>query len=131
MTFLSEGKRQKLHEIIFEADTFWGKAFDLMLILAILVSVLVVMLESVHSINLEYGKIFKIMEWGFTILFSLEYIARIISLKKPVYYMRSFYGIIDLLSILPTYLSVLFVGAHALIVLRIMRHCWIILNPIL
>ena len=121
MTFLSEGKRQKLHEIIFEADTFWGKAFDLMLILAILVSVLVVMLESVHSINLEYGKIFKIMEWGFTILFSLEYIARIISLKKPVYYMRSFYGIIDLLSILPTYLSVLFVGAHALIVLRIMR----------
>ena len=121
MTFLSEGKRQKLHEIIFEADTFWGKAFDLMLILAILVSVLVVMLESVHSINLEYGKIFKIMEWGFTILFSLEYIARIISLKKPVYYIRSFYGIIDLLSILPTYLSVLFVGAHALIVLRIMR----------
>ena len=121
MTFLSESKRQKLHEIIFEADTFWGKVFDLMLILAILVSVLVVMLESVKSINLEYGKILKIMEWIFTILFTLEYVARIIALKKPKYYVVSFYGIIDLLSIIPTYLSFLFVGTQALIVFRIMR----------
>ncbi len=121
MTFIKESRRQKLHEIIFEADTFWGKSFDLLLIVAILTSVLVVMLESVQSLNIKYGQIFKIVEWVFTLLFTLEYIARIIALNKPIYYIKSFYGIIDLLSILPTFLSLLFVGAHALIVLRIMR----------
>ncbi|MCK5207873.1 MAG: ion transporter [Cyclobacteriaceae bacterium] len=121
MTFFSESTRQKLHEIIFEADTFRGKFFDLLLICAILTSVLVVMMESVQSINLKYGNAFKTMEWIFTILFTLEYIARIIVLKKPIYYIKSFYGIIDLLSIIPTYLSLFFFGTQALIVLRIMR----------
>lgn len=121
MTFFDESKRHKLHEIIFEADTFWGKFFDLLLIAGILASVMVVMLESVQSINLKYGNTFKIMEWVFTILFTLEYIARIIVLKKPIYYVRSFYGIIDLLSIIPTYLSLFFFGTQALIVLRILR----------
>lgn len=121
MTIIGESKRQKLHEIIFGADTFWGKFFDLVLIWAILISVLVVMLESVNSFNVEYGKIFKILEWFFTILFTLEYIARIISLKKPLTYITSFYGIIDLLSIIPTYLSLFLIGSQALVVLRIMR----------
>ncbi len=121
MTFISESTRQKLHEIIFEADTFWGKFFDLLLIWGIIVSVLVVMLESVRSINIKYGNVFKIMEWIFTILFTIEYAARIIVLKRPIYYIKSFYGIIDLLSIVPTYLSLFFFGTQALIVLRIMR----------
>ena len=121
MTFISKSTRQKLHEIIFEADTFRGKFFDLLLISGIIMSVVVVMLESVQSMNLKYGNAFKIMEWIFTILFTFEYIARIIVLKKPIYYIKSFYGIIDLLSIVPTYLSLFFFGTQALIVLRIMR----------
>ncbi len=121
MTFLNDAKRHKLHELIFEADTFWGKFFDLLLIGAILVSVIVVMLESVYSLNMKYGKLFKVLEWLFTILFTIEYLARIIALKKPVFYIKSFYGIIDLLAIIPTYLSLLFVGTQALVVLRIMR----------
>jgi voltage-gated potassium channel len=121
MTFINETKQHKLHEIIFEADTFWGKIFDLLLIGAILSSVIVVMLESVYSMNIKYGKLFKVLEWIFTILFTIEYIARIITLKKPIYYIKSFYGIIDLLSIVPTYLSFFFVGTQALVVLRIMR----------
>lgn len=121
MTFFSDAKRQKLHEVIFEAETPLGKFFDILLILAILASVIVVMLESVKSLDLEYGKLFDTLEWVFTILFTLEYFARIISLKKPAIYIKSFYGIIDLLSVLPTYLSLFFVGTQALMVLRIMR----------
>ena len=121
MTFISDSTRQKLHEIIFEADTPLGKSFDLLLILAILASVLVVMLESVKSLDQKYGQLFDNLEWFFTLLFTLEYLARIFALKKPVYYIKSFYGIIDLLSILPTYLAYFFVGSQALMVLRIMR----------
>lgn len=121
MTFFTDAKRQKLHEVIFEADTPLGKIFDILLIVAILASVLVVMLESVKSLDQRYGALFDTLEWIFTILFSLEYLARIISLKKPYYYIKSFYGIIDLLSVLPTYLSLFFVGTQALMVLRIMR----------
>lgn len=121
MTFLSDDNRQKLHELIFEADTPLGKFFDILLIMAILASVLVVMLESVGSLDARYGKLFDTLEWIFTIMFTLEYIARIISLQKPLYYIRSFYGIIDLLSVLPTYLSLFFSGTQALMVLRIMR----------
>ena len=121
MIIIGEAKRRKLYEVIFGSDTFWGKTFDLLLICGILMSVLVVMLESVSSFNIVYGKIFKILEWVFTILFTLEYISRIIALKKPIHYINSFYGIIDLLSIIPTYLSLLFIGSQALIVFRIMR----------
>lgn len=121
MTFFNDSKRQRLHEVIFEAETPLGKFFDILLILAILASVLVVMLESVPSLDLKFGKLFDVLEWIFTIVFTLEYFARIISLKKPYYYIKSFYGIIDLLSVLPTYLSLLFAGTQALMVLRIMR----------
>ncbi len=121
MTFLSESKRQKLHEIIFEADTPEGKAFDLVLIIAILLSVAVVMLESVASLNHQYGNLFTTFEWIFTILFTIEYFLRIVALRKPYYYIKSFYGIIDLISIVPTYFSLFFVGSHYLMVFRIMR----------
>ena len=121
MTFFSDAKRQKLHQVIFEAETPLGKFFDILLILAIIASVIVVMLESVKRLDLEYGKLFDTLEWVFTILFTLEYFARIISLKKPIFYIKSFYGVIDLLSVLPTYLSLFLVGTQALMVLRIMR----------
>lgn len=121
MTFLSDRVKQKLHEIIFEADTQSGKAFDVALIIAILASVIVVMLESVESVRAEYSSILHTIEWVFTILFTLEYFARIISLRKPLNYLTSFFGIIDLLSIAPTYLSVFYVGTHALVVFRILR----------
>jgi len=121
MRFLNDEKRQKLHEIIFEAETPLGKFFDVLLIVAILASVFVVMLESVGSLSLKYGNLFFILEWIFTILFTIEYVLRIISLKKPIYYIKSFYGIVDFLSILPTYLSLLFVGTQALMVLRVLR----------
>ncbi len=121
MTFFNDDARQKLHEIIFEADTPLGKFFDLLLIVAILASVIVVMLESVTSLDRQYGILFDTLEWIFTILFTLEYFARIISLRKPYFYIKSFYGVIDLLSILPTYLSLLLTGTQALMVLRIMR----------
>lgn len=121
MTFFNDAKRQKLHEVIFEAETPLGKFFDVVLIVAILASVVVVMLESVKSLDQKIGRLFGILEWIFTILFTLEYFARIIALKKPYYYIKSFYGIIDLLSILPTYASLLFTGTQAFMVLRIMR----------
>lgn len=121
MVFLKDAKRQWLHEVIFEADTPLGRFFDILLIMAIIASVIVVMLESVGSLDARFGKLFDTLEWIFTVLFTLEYFARIISLKKPLYYIRSFYGIIDLLSVLPTYLSLFFSGTQALMVLRIMR----------
>src|SRR5210317_2206993 len=105
MAFLTDAQRQKLHELIFEADTPLGKFFDILLIVEIIASVIVVMLESVASLDVRFGKLFDTLEWIFTILFTLEYIARIVALKKPLYYIRSFYGIVDLLSVLPTYLS--------------------------
>ena len=113
--------RKKLHDIIFEADTPAGKWFDILLMIAILLSVLVVMLDSVDSLNARYGKIFYYTEWVLTILFTIEYILRIIAVKKPSSYIFSFYGIIDFLAILPTYLSLFISGSHYLIVIRILR----------
>ncbi len=121
MTFSANRKKQKLHEVIFEADTPIGKAFDIFLIWIILASVVVVMLESVSSFDERAGEILDILEWIFTILFTLEYFARIYSLKKPIHYITSFYGIVDLCSFLPTYLSLFFVGTQALMVFRILR----------
>ena len=115
--------QKKLHEVIFEADTFSGKLFYIILLVAILLSVVVVMLESVDEYNTKYGEIFAVIEWGLTILFSIEYIVRIISIKKPFSYIFSFYGIIDLLSIIPTYLGLLPLSADAssLTVIRSLR----------
>lgn len=115
--------QKKLHEVIFEADTLSGKLFDLILLGAILLSVIVVMLESVDEYNEKFGAVFTVIEWGLTILFSIEYIVRIISIRKPFSYIFSFYGIIDLLSIVPTYIGLLPLGtdASSLTVIRSLR----------
>ena len=115
------GWKNKLHEIIYEADTPAGKWFDLVLIITILVSIILVMLESVDSFDAKYHKILNIAEWFITILFTFEYIARIVCIKKPKIYIFSFYGIIDFLATIPKYLSLIFVGTHALIALRALR----------
>ncbi len=113
--------KSRLHEIIYEADTKEGKLFDILLLILIIVSVVIVMLESVKSIRLEYADFFDISEWIITILFTIEYIARIISIKKPKEYIFSFYGIIDFLSTIPKYLALIFAGTHALLALRALR----------
>ena len=114
--------QKRLHEIIFEADTFEGRLFDIILLIGILASVLVVMLESIPEYDKNYGKWFNAIEWAFTILFSIEYFVRIISVRKPLSYIFSFYGLVDLLSIIPTYLG-LFVTANtnSLTVIRSLR----------
>ena len=111
----------KLHEIIFEADTKAGKWFDILLLWAILLSVAAVMLESVESISTQYGNELRIIEWSFTIIFTFEYIARILSVGKPLKYIFSFYGIIDLVSILPSFIGVFVSGTHTLSIIRSIR----------
>ena len=113
--------RKKLFEIIFEADTFAGKAFDISLLLVILLSTVIVILESVNTINQSLYKEFKIIEWTITILFSIEYLLRIYSLRKPSGYVFSFFGIVDLLAILPSYLGLFLIGTHSLLVIRALR----------
>jgi voltage-gated potassium channel len=113
--------REKVHEVIFEADTTAGKIFDVGLLISILASVVVVSLESVSSIDAEYHSELVMAEWFFTILFSIEYILRIVSVKKPTAYMTSLFGIVDLLAVVPTYLSLFIPGAHNLLVIRALR----------
>lgn len=113
--------RLKIHDVIFEADTPPGKAFDIALFIAILVSLLGMMLESVEAIDAKYDAQLRTLDWIITILFTGEYILRIISTGRPRKYIFSFYGIIDLLSILPTYLGLFIGGAQALSVLRAIR----------
>ena len=113
--------KEKLHEIIYEADTKEGKLFDVILLVAIIASVVLVMLESVDSFDKKYHTFLDVSEWIITILFSIEYILRVISIKKPLKYIFSFYGIIDLLSTIPKYLSFVIVGSHNLAALRALR----------
>lgn len=113
--------KHRLHEIIYEADTKAGKLFDVILLIAILASILLVMLESVKSFDEKYHEFLNISEWIITILFSIEYILRLISINKPLKYVFSFYGIIDLLSTIPKYLSLFFIGSHHLAALRALR----------
>lgn len=113
--------RDRLHEIIFEADTPAGKAFDVALLASIVLSVLAVTLESVTPIRQRYGPALRAAEWVFTILFTVEYALRIVSVRRPLHYATSFFGIVDLLAVIPTYLSLFFAGAHALIVIRALR----------
>jgi len=121
----SEGPKhwkERLYEIIFEADTPAGKAFDITLMICIVSSVIVVILESVQEIKILYGKAIVIIEWVFTIVFTIEYIARVYVLANKKKYIFSFFGIIDLLSVLPTYLGLFMTGgAHSLIVIRSLR----------
>jgi len=113
--------RAKLYEIIFEAETSAGKIFDIILLWVILGSVIAVLLESVAPYRLDHGRLLRNLEWIFTLLFTVEYVIRCICVKNPVRYMRSFFGIIDFLSIVPTYLSLILVGAQSLIVIRALR----------
>lgn len=113
--------RQRLHEIVFEAETREGKIFDVIVISLILLSVLAVVLESVGSIRASYGNILIAAEWIFTILFTIEYALRLASVKRPLRFAFSFYGLIDLLAILPTYISLLVPGTQYLLSIRILR----------
>nr|WP_321230450.1 ion transporter [uncultured Psychroserpens sp.] len=113
--------KDKLHEIIYEADTPAGKLFDIVLLIFIVASIALVMLESVHTIDKNYHKFLYYGEWVVTILFSIEYIARVITVRKPWKYIFSFYGIIDFLSTIPMYISFVFAGSHALVTLRALR----------
>ena len=115
------GWRRRLHEIVFEADTPAGRGFDLSLLACILASVLVVVLESVPSLRRAYGPQLRMAEWVFTGLFTVEYALRLIAVRRPGRYARSFYGLIDLVALLPTYLSLFFPGAQALLVVRALR----------
>lgn len=118
---MSADFKRKLWVVIFEADTRGGKLFDVLLFVAILLSVLSVMLESVASIRAHYKTELLAMEWFFTVLFTLEYAARIYCVKNRKGYALSFFGLVDILAILPTYLSLFFVGAQSLLVVRSFR----------
>lgn len=113
--------RRRVHEIVFEADTAAGKLFDVFLITAIVISVTVVMLDSVTTIHDRYGQELLVLEWAFTILFTAEYVVRLISVQNARRYVTSFFGVVDLLAILPTYLSVLMPGSQSLLVIRTLR----------
>lgn len=113
--------QNKIHEIVYEADTPAGRLFDISLLWTILLSIFIVMFESVEEINDKYGPILVVLEWSITFFFSIEYVLRIISVEKPKKYIFSFYGIVDLLSILPTYLSLFIVGSQSLVIIRSLR----------
>jgi len=115
------GWRGHLHEIIFEADTPAGKAFDAALIVCILLSVCAVMLESVEPVRVQYGGVLSVAEWVFTILFTVEYVLRLLCVGKPLKYAGSFLGVVDVLAIIPTYASLLLPGSHYLLVVRLLR----------
>ncbi|MDB5931662.1 MAG: Ion transport protein [Polaromonas sp.] len=116
-----EGWRQRWHSVIFEADTRAGRLFDQALIVVILLSIAVVMADSVEAINRRHGEAFKVAEWLFTLLFTFEYIARLLAVRNPWRYATSFFGIIDLLAVLPTYLALFVPELHLLIDVRVLR----------
>ncbi|AHM59884.1 ion transporter [Flammeovirgaceae bacterium 311] len=118
---LKQGWRKKLYIIIFESDTKAGKAFDVVLLVLILLSILTVVLESVESIQDHYGPFLVAVEWFFTICFTIEYMLRIICAGYTWRYVFSFYGMVDLLSILPTYINLLYSGSRFLLVIRGLR----------
>jgi len=117
----SEKYRQKLHEVIFEADTPAGKLFDVILIICIVLSVIMVMLDSVGSIRSSYGNFLYLSEWFFTFLFTIEYFLRLSCVERPFKYATSFFGIVDLLAILPTYFSIFIPGSQYMLVIRVLR----------
>ena len=117
----ARGWRRKVFEVIFEADTPAGQRFDLVLLAVIVASVVVVMLDSVRSVGGRYPLVFDVLEWGFTLVFSLEYLLRIACVERRARYVRSFFGVVDLLAVLPTYLALLFPGLQTLIDIRMLR----------
>ena len=118
---MNKKMKDKLYEVIFEADTKPGKLFDIFLLIFIVISIFAVMLESVASIHSNYGFHLVLIEWIITIIFTIEYILRIWVVKKSWNYIFSFYGIIDLLAILPAFLGLIFIGTHGLMVFRVLR----------
>lgn len=117
----TRGWRLRWFNVIFEADTPAGRRFDLILLVAVLTSVLVVMLETVEPLAARYESPLMAAEWGFTVLFTAEYIARLVSVERPLAYARSFFGLVDLASVLPMYLTVLVPDLHVLIDIRLLR----------
>ena len=113
--------KERLREIIFKTDTRAGKAFDVALIVSVLISVAAVMLGSIATIEAKYGSFLRFLEWFFTIAFTIEYILRLYTVEKPAKYALSFFGIVDLLAILPTYISILVLGSHYFMTIRILR----------
>ncbi|MCC6774663.1 MAG: ion transporter [Gemmatimonadaceae bacterium] len=113
--------RHRLHQVIFEADTRAGKAFDTILLVLILASVAVVALDSSAAIRARYGPMLPLMEWVFTFLFTVEYALRLYSVARPLAYARSFFGVVDLLAILPSFVSLVIPGTQSLLVIRILR----------
>ncbi len=121
LTPAAEGLRTRLFHIIFESDTPGAKGFDIALIAMILGSVAVILLGSVQAVSQQYGWLFYYLEWGFTILFTVELAVRIYCLERPTLYLKSFYGVVDLISILPAWLVLLMPGFHALVIIRFLR----------
>jgi voltage-gated potassium channel len=117
----SSKRRARLHEVIFESDTRAGRFFDLTLIWLILLSVATVILESVREVREQHGSLLHTLEWMFTVLFTVEYCLRLLSVRRPVRYATSFFGIVDLLAIVPTYLSIFVPGSQYFLVIRILR----------
>jgi voltage-gated potassium channel len=113
--------RRRLHEIIFESDTPAGRAFDFVLLWAVILSIFVVAIESIAEVRRDHGEILRAVEWTFTGLFSLEYVLRLLAVRRPLRYATSFFGVIDLLAILPTFISLVVPGTQALLVVRIAR----------
>ncbi|MEW6703919.1 MAG: ion transporter [Pseudomonadota bacterium] len=116
-----QGWRRALHRVVFESDTHAGRIFDIVVIAAIVLSVAVVIVDSVEGLLREHRPALDAAEWLFTVLFTVEYLARLVSVQRPLRYATSFYGVIDLLSVLPTYLAVFVPDAHLLIDVRILR----------
>lgn len=117
----SSNSRWKLYEIVFEADTLMGRVFDISLLVLIVLSTVTVMVETVPSIATPYHNFFVIAEWIFTVLFTVEYALRLISAPRKLAYVFSFFGVIDLLSILPTYLAIFLSGAQVFLLIRVIR----------
>jgi len=115
------GWRLRLYITIFEADTRTGKLFDLLLLAAILTSVAVVIVDSVDTLSRDHAALFDVLEWTFTALFSIEYVARLLSVRRPLRYATSFFGVVDLIAVLPAYLTLLVPGMHVLLDIRILR----------
>lgn len=117
----ASGWRRTAFIVIFESDTPAGRGFDIALLLVIVASVIVVMLDSVHAVGGRYPVLFDVLEWGFTLVFSAEYVVRLACVKRPVRYAGSFFGIVDLVSFLPTYLAFFFPALHVFIDIRMLR----------
>lgn len=116
-----QGWKARLHEVIYETNTVAGKAFDVGLLIAIVASIIVVMLDSVEAYQIKFGYTFFILEWIFTIIFTIEYILRLICIKRPMSYVLSPLGIIDLMALIPSYISFMFAGSPSLLAFRALR----------